>query len=31
MADCNLQQPGFQPCTGKTTALKGEVRFRARF
>jgi hypothetical protein len=31
MADCNLQQPGFQACTGKTTALKGEVRFRARF
>jgi hypothetical protein len=31
MADCNLQQPGFQNCTGKTTALKGEVRFRARF
>jgi hypothetical protein len=31
MADCNLQQAGFQNCTGKTTALKGEVRFRARF
>jgi hypothetical protein len=31
MADCNLQQPGFQNCTGKTTALKAEVRFRARF
>jgi hypothetical protein len=31
MADCNLQQPGFQNCTGKTTALKGEARFRARF
>jgi hypothetical protein len=31
MTDCNLQQPGFQFCTGKTTALKGEVRFRARF
>ena len=31
MADCNLQQPGFQNCTGKTTALKGELRFRARF
>jgi hypothetical protein len=31
MADCNLQQPGFQNCTGKTTALKGEIRFRARF
>jgi hypothetical protein len=31
MADCNLQQPGFQFCGGKTTALKGEIRFRARF
>jgi hypothetical protein len=31
MADCNLQQPGFQNCTGKTTALKAEARFRARF
>jgi hypothetical protein len=31
MADCNLQQPGFQNCTGKTTSLKGELRFRARF
>jgi hypothetical protein len=31
LADCNLVQPGFQPCTGKTTALKGEIRFRARF
>jgi hypothetical protein len=31
MADCNLQQPGFQNCTGKTTALRGELRFRARF
>ena len=31
MADCNLQQPGFQNCTGKTTALKAELRFRARF
>jgi hypothetical protein len=31
LSDCNLQQAGFQGCTGKTTALKGEVRFRARF
>jgi hypothetical protein len=31
MSDCNLQQPGFQSCGGKTTAQKGEVRFRARF
>jgi len=31
MSDCNLQQPGFQNCGGKTTAQKGEVRFRARF
>jgi hypothetical protein len=31
MADCNLQQPGFQPCEGKSTALRGEARFRARF
>jgi hypothetical protein len=31
LADCNLQQAGFQGCTGKTTALKAEARFRARF
>ena len=31
MSDCNQQLPGFQGCTGKTTALKGEARFRARF
>jgi hypothetical protein len=31
MADCNLQQAGFQACEGKSTAQKGEVRFRARF
>jgi hypothetical protein len=31
MADCNLQLPGFQACGGKNVALKGEVRFRARF
>ena len=31
MADCNLSQAGFQNCTGKTTALRAEARFRARF
>jgi hypothetical protein len=31
MSDCNLQQTGFQACGGKNVALKGEVRFRARF
>jgi len=31
LADCNLQQPGHQNCTGKTTALRAEARFRARF
>jgi hypothetical protein len=31
LADCNLQQPGFQSCEGKSTALRGELRFRARF
>jgi hypothetical protein len=31
MADCNLQLPGFQACGGKNVALKGELRFRARF
>jgi hypothetical protein len=31
MADCNLQQAGFQPCEGKSTSLRGEARFRARF
>jgi hypothetical protein len=31
LSDCNQQLPGFQGCTGKTTALKAEARFRARF
>ena len=31
MADCNTQQPGFQFCGGKTTALKADLRFRVRF
>jgi hypothetical protein len=31
LSDCNTQLAGFQSCGGKTTALKGEVRFRARF
>jgi hypothetical protein len=31
LSDCNSQLAGFQSCGGKTTALKGEVRFRARF
>jgi hypothetical protein len=31
MSDCNLQQPGFQSCEGKSTALRAEARFRARF
>jgi len=31
LSDCNLTAPGFQSCSGKATALKGEVRFRARF
>jgi hypothetical protein len=31
LADCNQQQTGSQSCGGKNTALRGEVRFRARF
>jgi hypothetical protein len=31
LSDCNLTAPGFQSCSGKATALKGEARFRARF
>src|SRR4030095_7836646 len=31
LADCNQQQPGFQSCEGKSTALRAEARFRARF
>jgi len=31
LADCNTQLPGFQACGGKNVALKGELRFRARF
>jgi hypothetical protein len=31
LSDCNAELAGFQGCTGKTTALKGELRFRARF
>ena len=31
LADCNLQTPGLQACDGNNVALKGEVRFRARF
>jgi hypothetical protein len=29
--DCNPAAAGFQPCEGEDPALKGEVRFRARF
>jgi hypothetical protein len=31
LADCNTQLAGFQACGGKNVALKGELRFRARF
>jgi len=31
LADCNLQTPGVQACDGNNLALKGELRFRARF
>jgi hypothetical protein len=31
LADCNLQTAGVQPCDGNNAALRGEVRFRARF
>ena len=31
LADCNLNAPGVQRCNGRDAALKGEVRFRARF
>jgi hypothetical protein len=31
LSDCNPNAAGTQSCGGKTTALKGEVRFRARF
>jgi len=31
LSDCDPQTPGTQSCGGKNVALKGEVRFRARF
>jgi hypothetical protein len=31
LSDCNLQLPGTQSCGAKNVALKGELRFRARF
>jgi len=31
LSDCDLAAPGFQACSGKAMALKGEARFRARF
>ena len=31
MADCNQQTPGLQACAGKDVALRGDIRFRARF
>ena len=31
LADCNPSVPGVQSCAGNDPALKGEVRFRARF
>jgi len=31
LADCDLATPGVQACDGNNLALKGEVRFRARF
>jgi len=31
LSDCDLNAPGVQACSGKTLALKGEARFRARF
>src|SRR5262245_2030520 len=31
LADCNLNAPAVQRCNGRDAALKGEVRFRARF
>jgi hypothetical protein len=31
LADCNTSVPGTQSCEGKSTALRGEARFRARF
>ena len=31
LADCDLQTAGIQACHGNDVALKGEVRFRARF
>ena len=31
LADCNPTVAGVQPCAGNDLALKGEVRFRARF
>ena len=31
LADCDLQTAGVQACDGNDVALKGEVRFRARF
>jgi hypothetical protein len=31
LSDCNLNVAGTQSCGGKSTALRGEARFRARF
>jgi hypothetical protein len=31
LADCDLQTTGVQACDGNDLALKGEIRFRARF
>ena len=31
LADCDLQTAGVQACHGNDVAMKGEVRFRARF
>ena len=31
LADCDSTLPGVQSCGGKNVALRGEVRFRARF
>ncbi len=31
LADCDLRTAGVQACDGNDVALKGEIRFRARF
>ena len=31
LADCNPNVAGVQPCSGNDPALRGELRFRARF